>query len=258
VSTIRAILGNELFEFIFSPAVFFNLLFIGRATFFTTLEIIWPAQRLSYLRVVWRDFIAYVFFRSVILPVGLYLNGVVLIYDLVPTSVANLPLSARVPVYLILADFGHFWVHRLTHTKYFWRVHKWHHSPNHMYWLSGARTTIPDFFLVNTPYFLAYQLLDISPWWMATAMAATAILQNDWMHMNVTWRSTWLEWIIVTPRYHHIHHSDDPQFYMKNLGSLFTVWDRLFGTYVNPDKVAHQLTFGTGSRDNPIRLISGI
>jgi sterol desaturase/sphingolipid hydroxylase (fatty acid hydroxylase superfamily) len=105
---------------------------------------------------------------------------------------------------------------------------------------------------------LAYQLLDISPWWMATAMAATAILQNDWMHMNVTWRSTWLEWIIVTPRYHHIHHSDDPQFYMKNLGSLFTVWDRLFGTYVNPDRVARQLTFGTGSRDNPIRLISGI
>ena len=193
------------------------------------------------------------FLDRVVLPVGLYLNGIVIAHDLVPASVANLPLGARVVAYFILADFGHYWIHRLTHTKYFWRVHKWHHSPTYMYWLGGVRTTIPDFFLVNTPYFLAFQLLYISPWWMATAMAVSSIFQNDWMHMNVTWRSKWLEWIIVTPRYHHIHHSDDPQFYMKNLASLFTVWDRLFGTYVNPDKVTTNLAFGTGQKDNPVR-----
>lgn len=255
---IKEIIGKELFEFIFSPGVFFNLLFLGRVIFFTALEIIWPARKLSYLYVVWRDLTAYVFFRCVVLPIALYLNTLVLDYDLVPETIANFPLSARVAAYFILADFGHYWIHRLTHTKYFWRVHKWHHSPTYMYWLGGVRTTIPDFFLVNTPYFLAYQLLYISPWWMATAMAVAAILQNDWMHMNVTWRSTWLEWIIVTPRYHHIHHSDDPRFYMKNLGSLLTVWDRLFGTYLNPDRAEPHLTFGTGSRDNPIRLISGI
>ena len=172
--------------------------------------------------------------------------------------VANFPLAARLSAYLILADFGHYWVHRLTHTKYVWRVHKWHHSPTYMYWLGGVRTTIPDFFLVNTPYFVGYQLLYISSWWMATAMAVSSILQNDWMHMNVTWRSTRLEWIIVTPRYHHIHHSDDPQFYMKNLASLFTVWDHLFGTYVDPDKVTANLSFGTGERENPVRLVLGV
>ena len=51
-------------------------------------------------------------------------------------------------------------------------------------------------------------------------------LQNDWMHVNIVWRSNWLEWLIVTPRYHHIHHSDKPEHYMANLGTLFTVWDR--------------------------------
>jgi sterol desaturase/sphingolipid hydroxylase (fatty acid hydroxylase superfamily) len=255
---IEAFLGKELFQFIFSPAIFFNLLFICRAIFFTALEIIWPARTISYLRVMWRDFIAYVFFRSVVLPIAIYLNTMVIADDLVPAGVASLPLAARVAAYFILADFGHYWVHRLTHTKYFWRVHKWHHAPTYMYWLGGVRTTIPDFFLVNAPYFVAYQFLYISPWWMATALAVSSIIQNDWMHMNVTWRSTWLEWFIVTPRYHHIHHSDDPQFYMKNLGSLLTVWDRLFGTYVNPDKVTTNLSFGTGEKEKPLRLVLGV
>ena len=54
VGTVEAILGKELFEFVLSPAVFFNLLFLGRAIFFTALEIIWPARKLSYLPVIWR------------------------------------------------------------------------------------------------------------------------------------------------------------------------------------------------------------
>jgi sterol desaturase/sphingolipid hydroxylase (fatty acid hydroxylase superfamily) len=76
--------------------------------------------------------------------------------------------------------------------------------------------------------------------------------------MNVSWRSNWLEWFFVTPRYHHIHHSDKPQHYGKNLGNLLTVWDRLFGTYLNPDSLDTQLSFGIGEKENPIRLMLGI
>jgi sterol desaturase/sphingolipid hydroxylase (fatty acid hydroxylase superfamily) len=127
-----------------------------------------------------------------------------------------------------------------------------------MYWLGGVRTTVPEYVMVNTPYVLAYSFLYLSPWWMGTAIAVTSILQNDWMHMNVTWRSRRVEWIFVTPRYHHIHHSDDPQYYMTNMGSLFTVWDRFFGTHVDPDKVEVPLSFGTGEKVNPVRMVLGI
>lgn len=255
---LESIFGKELVQFVLSPYVFFNLLFLGRAVVFTTAELIWPARKMRYLPIVWRDLAAYVFFRTLVLPIGIYLNDLLLGYNLLATSVTALPIYARVLAYFILADLGHYWVHRLTHTKYFWRVHKWHHSPKYMYWLGGVRSTIPDFFLVNAPYVAAWQFLYISPWWMATALAVSSILQNDWMHMNVTWRSNWLEWIIVTPRYHHIHHSDDPQFYNKNLASLFTVWDRLFGTYMDPDKVNSKLSFGTGEKDDPVRLVLGV
>ena len=255
---LETFLGKALFEFIFSPLIFFKLLFVGRAIVFTALEIMRPARTLSYLPVIWRDMLAYLTFRCLVLPSTIYLNGIVPGYHAIPAGIAHLPLGLRVALYFVLADFGHYWVHRLTHTRYLWRVHKWHHAPTYMYWLGGVRTTIPDFFLVNTPYVLAYSLLYISPWWMATAVAVSSIFQNDWMHMNVTWRSNWLEWIIVTPRYHHIHHSDNPEHYLKNMASLFTIWDRLFGTYADPDKLETELSFGTNEKNNPVRLVLGV
>lgn len=255
---IETFLGTGLFHFVFAPSVFFKLVFLGRAVLFTTLELIRPARTFSYLPVIARDLIAYGTFRCAILPAAIYLNDIVPGYHPAPASIAHLPLAMRAVLYFVLADFGHYWVHRLTHTRYFWRVHRWHHSPDYMYWLGGVRTTIPDFFLVNTPYVLAYSFLYISPWWMATAIAVSSILQNDWMHMNVTWRSNVLEWIIVTPRYHHIHHSDNPQYYMKNMASLFTIWDRFFGTYIDPEKVETKLRFGTGEKANPVRVVLGI
>jgi len=254
----EAFLGKSLFEFLFSPIVFFFLLFLGRAIFFTTLEIIRPARALSYRSVIANDLIASVAFVYVIFPLGLYLNNIFPGHHAYPPGVATLPLPLRVAFYLILADFGHYWIHRLTHMPFLWRVHKWHHWPKYMYWLGGVRTTLPDLFLVNIPYVLAFPLLDISPWWMALAMGAVSVLQNDWMHMNVTWRSNWLEWIFVTPRYHHIHHSADPQHYTLNLASLFTIWDRLFGTYCDPDTVPAELRFGTGTEENPVRLVLGV
>jgi sterol desaturase/sphingolipid hydroxylase (fatty acid hydroxylase superfamily) len=62
----------------------------------------------------------------------------------------------------------------------------------------------------------------------------------------------------VTPRYHQIDHSDAPQDYVANLGSLFTVWDRLFGTYVDHDTVEEPIAFGIDAKENRLRLILGI
>ena len=254
----EAFLGKALFDFLFSPIVFFFLLFLGRAIFFTTLEIIRPAREVFYRTVIGNDLVACVAYVYVVFPLAAYLNHFVPGYHPFPARVAELPLTVRVAFYFILADFGHYWVHRLTHTRYFWPVHKWHHSPTYMYWLGGVRATLPQQFLVNFPYILAYPFLDISPWWMALAIGMISTVQNDWMHMNVTWRSNWLEWIFVTPRYHHIHHSVDPQHYVANMANLFTVWDRLFGTYVDPDTVRSELSFGIGTEENPVRLVLGV
>jgi sterol desaturase/sphingolipid hydroxylase (fatty acid hydroxylase superfamily) len=258
MGTVEAFLGTELFNILFSPVVFFFLLFLGRAIFFTTLESIRPAHVVTYRAVVMKDLAASLAYAYLIFPFAAKLSMMVPGHHSFPAGVGELPLPLRVVLYFILADFGHYWIHRLTHTRYFWQVHKWHHSPTYMYWLGGVRATLPQQFLVNIPYVIASPLLDISPWWMALAIGMISTIQNDWMHMNVTWQSNWLEWIFVTPRYHHIHHSTDPQHYMANMANLFSVWDRLFGTYVNPERVRTELSFGITTRENPIRLVSGI
>ena len=71
-----------------------------------------------YLPVIGRDLVAYVTFRALVLPMTIYVNGIVPGYHGVPANIANWPLALRVLLYFILADFGHYWVHRLTHTRY--------------------------------------------------------------------------------------------------------------------------------------------
>jgi len=78
------------------------------------------------------------------------------------------------------------------------------------------------------------------------------------MHMNVSWRSNWLEWIVVTPRNHHIHHSDNSAHANANFGVTFSIWDRLFGTYVDPEELKTPITFGIGERVPLARLVAGV
>jgi sterol desaturase/sphingolipid hydroxylase (fatty acid hydroxylase superfamily) len=255
---IENFLGPQVSHFLFSPVVFFSLLFLGRVIFFTTLEVLRPARRMHYRLVALDDLIACGLYIFVVLPAASYLNRIMPGYHPFPVSISRLPLALRFAIYLVLADFGHYWIHRLHHTQHFWQMHKWHHSPTYMYWLGGVRATIPQQFMVNIPYLLAYPFVSISPWWVGLAITVHSAIQNDWMHMNVTWRSNWLEWLFVTPRYHHIHHSDNPKHYGKNLGNLFTVWDRLFGTYLDPETVDTQLSFGIGEKENPLRLMLGV
>jgi sterol desaturase/sphingolipid hydroxylase (fatty acid hydroxylase superfamily) len=255
---IETFLGERTFRFLFSANVFFSLLFVGRVIFFTTLEIVRPARKVSYRSVVLNDLAALATYVFVVFPAAGYLSRFVPGYHPFPAGVSRLPLWLRVSLYFVLADLGHYWVHRLHHTEYFWRMHKWHHGPTYLYWLSGVRATLPQQFMVNIPYALALPFLDISPWWMGFAISAMNAIQNDWMHMNVTWPSKWLEWVFVTPRYHHIHHSDNPQHYMANFANLLTIWDRLFGTYANPEKVDPILQFGIGTKENPFRVVLGI
>ena len=42
----------------------------------------------------------------------------------------------------------------------------------------------------------------------------------------------WLEYIIVTPAHHRVHHAINPEYLDKNYGQVLIIWDRLFGTFV--------------------------
>ena len=52
-----------------------------------------------------------------------------------------------------------------------------------------------------------------------------------WYHTEHVGKLGWLEYIIVTPSQHRVHHALNPIYLDKNLSPVFCVWDRLFGTF---------------------------
>lgn len=255
---IEWVLSREFRQFILDHGLFIPLLFVARVMVVTTLELIAPARKVSYRSVFLYDLIGCTFVVSILIPASEYLSDRIAIRASAPEFILALPVAASFLLYYVVGDFGAYWMHRLMHSGPVWRVHKWHHSPTTMYWLAGYRASLPQQTLFNLPWIFAFSVLGMSPWWMYLAVISSHTLLNDWMHMNVSWQSNWLEWIMVTPRYHHIHHSDNLVHSNANFGVTFTVWDRLFGTYVDPETVEQPISFGIGEQVPLVRLVAGV
>ncbi len=233
------------------------LLFWSIGLLFFMAEWLYPARPIAYRSVLWRDLLALGAYNLSFLLVVQWTDRIP-VPNYLPSTLHTLPTVYKLVLFYIVEDFGLYWAHRFMHTRPAWRIHRWHHAPRYLYWLSGIRATIPHIVLFNVTYVLALPLLHEASSWAFQVIMVEHIVRNNWMHMNVTWKSSWLEWILVTPRYHHIHHSSDPAHQTANLGALLTVWDRLFGTYCNPDQVKGELSFGLTERVSPGRLMIGL
>jgi sterol desaturase/sphingolipid hydroxylase (fatty acid hydroxylase superfamily) len=220
-----------------------------------------PVQSVSYRKVWWRDGISWVVFTFMVVPASAAVYNRLNIQLSFPAAISGWPFVFRLMLFVLLADLAAYWIHRLNHTKHFWRVHKWHHSPTHMYWLAGVRCSLAQLILVSSPTVLLAPMfmgIGVPPPWIGFLQLLKGTFQNDWMHLNVRWGNKWLEWVIVTPRYHRIHHSDNPAHYGANIAVTFAFWDRLFGTYVDPERVPGPLSYGIGEKVPLIRLALGV
>jgi sterol desaturase/sphingolipid hydroxylase (fatty acid hydroxylase superfamily) len=239
--------------------VLFWSVYLGVGALCTVVELVRPAHAVRYRDQIVMDLIALgamqlVIFRlaqNVTGPIGGYLA------PYVPIDVYALPLALRVALYFAITDLGSYAMHRLMHTKLAWSFHRFHHSPKQLYWLAGVRATLPQQVLYNLPY-VVMSLFVLDSFWVFDLFMVVGVVSNHWMHVNVTWRSNWLEYLLVTPRYHQIHHSSDAKLHDGNYGTLFTIWDRLFGTYIDPDTTKVK-KFGTGEKPrDPVLMILGV
>jgi sterol desaturase/sphingolipid hydroxylase (fatty acid hydroxylase superfamily) len=164
------------------------------------------------------------------------------------TGLSMLPSAVKIPLALILGDFSAYWVHRLMHrSRLFWRTHDFHHTIAELWWLSGTRVSLTHLFLFAAPQVLiGYFLLVLKPWEAGVAVSIGVIF-NIWDHANF-WASLGpLGWLFITPNYHRIHHLAKG-LSQKNLGFVFTLWDRMFGTYINPESVGKDFVIWTAPR----------
>ncbi len=168
--------------------------------------------------------------------------------------------SVLVIAYVVLSDLGAYWTHRALHTRVLWAQHAWHHSCKHLYWASGLRGSLIDTLMLFLPYSLAYVVFPrTEAGLIGLALLTLNIANQHYIHSNITMPfSSVVERMFVTSRYHFVHHSALKERGNSNYGFLFTAWDRLFGTYTDPDTVPDGDPLGLDYPAKHWRLLIGL
>ena len=133
---------------------------------------------------------------------------------------------------VIVGDFLGYWRHRAQHSRWLWPAHAVHHSDTELTWLSLERMhpidragSLMDMVLLSALGF---------PVW---ALAANGLVRHYWgslIHADVPWTLGRAGWVINSPAMHRWHHARDVEGSGHNFATVFSVWDRAFGTYYQP------------------------
>jgi sterol desaturase/sphingolipid hydroxylase (fatty acid hydroxylase superfamily) len=149
-------------------------------------------------------------------------------------TVSALPLPAQVLGMVLVADLTQYWVHRGFHAvPVLWRFHAIHHSIEEMDWLAGSRLHLVDVIVTRGLTYVPIFVLGFSrPALMVYVFLVAA--QATFIHANVRWELRPLRRLVVTPAFHHWHHSADHEAVDKNFAVHTPLWDLLFGTFYLP------------------------
>jgi sterol desaturase/sphingolipid hydroxylase (fatty acid hydroxylase superfamily) len=154
---------------------------------------------------------------------------------------------------LIVIDFVYYWFHRTSHrVRFFWGIHMNHHSSEEMNFLVSLRQAWFNP-LFRLPFFFILPLIGFDPL-LTFVVGAASTLWAVIQHTQTIGKLGPLEWFMVTPSAHRVHHGVNIEYLNKNFGNLFIVWDRIFGTYAEEkEEVIFGLTNNVKTF-NPFRI----
>ena len=133
-------------------------------------------------------------------------------------------------VLLVFEDFMYYWLHRVDHVcRLFWATHVTHHSSPKFNLTVGFRSSVMEP-LYRFIYFIPIALCGFRPIDIAFIYAATQIW-GILVHTEKINKMGWLEYFLVTPSHHRVHHGSNPKYLDKNMGMFLIIWDKLFGTF---------------------------
>ena len=169
-----------------------------------------------------------------ILKDSLGLVLVIVSYPYILESIAVINLESSLTLYLvafICVDFASYWNHRLNHkVNIFWNRHVIHHSSEEFNLACALRQSISAWIGFGALFLIPAALLGV-PANIITVLAPLHLFAQFWYHTQHIGKLGFLEYIIVTPSQHRVHHAINPIYIDKNLSAIFCVWDRIFGTF---------------------------
>lgn len=157
-------------------------------------------------------------------------------------------------VLLFAQDFMFYWLHRVDHyCRLFWAVHVTHHSSEEFNLTVGFRSSVFQP-LYRFVYFIPLSLIGFNPLDTMFMYAATQIY-GILIHTKTVGKLGFLEWFLSTPSHHRVHHGSNIKYLDKNMGMVFIIWDKLFGTFAEEKEV---VVYGLTTNINtyhPIKMV---
>jgi len=151
-------------------------------------------------------------------------------------TVASQPLPLQFIEILLVADLAEYGIHRLFHrVPLLWRFHAIHHSAEALDWLAASRIHLVDAVITRALAFVPLYVLGFAE----PAVYAYLVFVSFhaiFVHTNMRFTFGRLAWLVGTPRFHHWHHSAQPEAVDKNFAIHLPVIDRIFGTLYLPDR----------------------
>jgi lathosterol oxidase len=211
------------------------------ALVFIPVERLLAVRPLSPLRAEWDTDLVYFFVSHVLVQFILiavtasttFIASLVL-FPVTKAWVQALPVWAQFLLAVFLADLFQAGLHRIYHrVPFLWRFHAVHHSSRNLDWLAGSRVHFVEIVLTRSAVLLPLVVLGFSQ----PAVNAYVILvgiQAVLAHANLNINFGWLEYVLVTPRYHHWHHARHKDYVDVNYAIHLPLVDMLMGTFKRP------------------------
>ena len=186
-------------------------------------------------------------------------------YGIVDTGFTNFQLILIYTILIVvLNDFITFILHYLMHKiPFLWEFHKVHHSarrlnPFTQYRIHPIELIINNLGEVFSKGILTGLFLFLSAGKISIITFLGVNILNflfyffgaNLRHSHVKFKYfNFLEYILISPFQHQIHHSNNPAHYDTNLGSRFAFWDWMFGTLLTSKNV-DKIGFGLGREED--------
>ena len=234
----------EYFETI--PSLHRSIILIGGITFFWLLEGILPLVSVKYKK--WKHALPNLFFTGTTILVNLPLAFVLL--KTADWTAANnfgiinwlpkMPLWSYVLIGLLLLDFiGAYLAHLTEHkVKPLWRVHLVHHT-DHNVDTTTANRHHPLESMIRYIFTLFGVFIIGAPMGVVMLYQSLSLVLSQFNHANIKLPRKLdksISYVVVSPDMHKVHHHYKLPYTDSNYGNIFSIWDRLLGTYMEYDR----------------------
>ena len=127
-----------------------------------------------------------------------------------------------------------YWIHYIQHQiKWMWKFHIIHHTDT---WVdtTTANRHHPGESVFRAAFTLLAVLVTGAPLWLVFLYQTLSAAFSQFNHANISMPKkldNMLSWLIVSPNMHKVHHHNAQPLTDTNYGNIFSIWDRLFGTF---------------------------